>query len=278
MCNNTAEGHPTPVTELPQMKCAELEKHVGAKSAQFIHDIVRGIDKSEVVLRSKPKSMLAAKQFNPEHTWESAEKWLTVLSTELHDRLLFDEEVNGREARGLVVSFKTGSNGKMTSKSIAMPREKANRLQRMLDSAMNTLRKTDKFCFPIVFFGLTATNFEDKVDESETISRYFSAGGGTPMSIPERKIRVEPTLPASSSKAIDKFFQKRPTLPSSQPTATPAVTLSCDTVTSDYLLARRLQEEEHKRQAEFNLLNRGQTTNTAKRRKHDKIEAFFSRR
>ncbi|KAJ8906386.1 hypothetical protein NDN08_002879 [Rhodosorus marinus] len=221
-----------------QVQCynlEELSRRFGQKDAHFVFDIVRGIDRSEVVPRSKPKSMLAAKSLSGEQDWDGVNRWLRMLASELHDRMLFDEEVNVREARNLVISFKSGSVPRTTSKTLPMPRGQSNRLERMLKEMQSLLRNTPSFSFPIDFLGLTATNFEDKPADNESINKFLKPSAPGSHQAPIEKVQAS----KNENPGIKKWLlgPKAPPDPEKQ-----AEELSQET--ADFLLAKKLQRDD----------------------------------
>eukprot|EP00741_Cyanophora_paradoxa_P000254 tig00000402_g246.t1 len=68
----------------------ELAAAVGEKQAAWLYRIVRGVDDSDVIPRTRPKSMLAAKSFNEEYSLAGVTKWLHILARELVQRMRLD--------------------------------------------------------------------------------------------------------------------------------------------------------------------------------------------
>lgn len=175
--------------EARKLSLEELERRVGNKFGRFVYDSVRGVDDSEVRERDKTKSLLAAKSFPKAMTLEPVErKWFPILAEELAERVGVESELHNREARTLVVSFRvrhTGGAREMVSgsRSAEMPLGGVEgRAEAILRVGMAVLRKVMKeekqYGFPINFVGLTGTNFLDRANANESISRYFTAGEG----------------------------------------------------------------------------------------------------
>eukprot|EP00741_Cyanophora_paradoxa_P000245 tig00000402_g237.t1 len=55
-----------------------------------LYRIVRGVEDSDVIPRTRPKSMLAAKSFNEEYSLAGVTKWLHILARELVQRMRHD--------------------------------------------------------------------------------------------------------------------------------------------------------------------------------------------
>ncbi|CAN8061633.1 unnamed protein product [Agarophyton chilense] len=162
-----------------------IQKLGNRKSAQFVHKCVRGIDESEVVEREATKSLLAAKNFKEEHSLDITEKqWLPLLSEELNNRMIADSETNKRDAKTLTVSFRVkmaGGHVRLNaSRSTVMPQANSQkRVDAIVAAALmvlkNAMFKEGQFAFPISFIGLTATNFSERAEQSESIERYFTS-------------------------------------------------------------------------------------------------------
>eukprot|EP00128_Syssomonas_multiformis_P001727 Colp12_sorted_trinity150504_noHs@21270 len=84
------------------------------------------MDDSQVVPRSKCKSMLAAKSFNPVREMSEIKFWLQILASELVARMETDYEETGREPKTFTVHYRATSMmaGKDRSKSCPMPRNR----------------------------------------------------------------------------------------------------------------------------------------------------------
>eukprot|EP01116_Phalansterium_solitarium_P000627 TRINITY_DN1045_c0_g1_i1.p1 TRINITY_DN1045_c0_g1~~TRINITY_DN1045_c0_g1_i1.p1 ORF type:complete len:485 (-),score=128.18 TRINITY_DN1045_c0_g1_i1:655-2109(-) len=71
---------------LPYSK-AQLAAHFGDKTAGWLYDVCRGIDRSEVVDREDIASITASRSFGDLHTLADAASWLAALADELVMRL-----------------------------------------------------------------------------------------------------------------------------------------------------------------------------------------------
>jgi nucleotidyltransferase/DNA polymerase involved in DNA repair len=87
---------------------AELARHFGAETAQWLHDISRGIDHEPVVDRALPISIGCSKTFRgitrltPAHVADGTVlKWLKELASEVHERVTTDTKTNSRTPRSL---------------------------------------------------------------------------------------------------------------------------------------------------------------------------------
>lgn len=158
------------------------------KAADFVYKSVRGIDETEVKARDLPKSLLAAKSFDPEKRLGVVEHtWVPVLAEELVDRLEEDSQINHRDANTLTVTFRVigqGTNDWVTvSRSTSMPRgsgetRKCSIMKAGMLILHTVLVKEKQFKFPISMIGLTACNFIERATGKDQISSFFESRKG----------------------------------------------------------------------------------------------------
>ncbi|KAL4548520.1 hypothetical protein Ndes2526B_g01087 [Nannochloris sp. 'desiccata'] len=86
-----------------------LIKLFGAEKARWIVDAVHGWNNDPVEEKEKPRSMLAAKSFNPTSDTASIQRWIAILAAELAPRMASDEDTFRRRARTLSVHFRGGN-------------------------------------------------------------------------------------------------------------------------------------------------------------------------
>ncbi|GAA5878358.1 hypothetical protein JCM8547_007530 [Rhodosporidiobolus lusitaniae] len=76
------------VGDLLKLPLSELKAKLGEESGQWLWEIVRGLDYTEVETKTQVKSMLSSKNFRPYiTTYGEVLHWLTILATELALRL-----------------------------------------------------------------------------------------------------------------------------------------------------------------------------------------------
>lgn len=170
--------------ETAALSKAKLIEALGDRDATYVYHVVRGEDDSQVTTRDLPKSLLAAKSFAAERDLISVEKhWLPILATELAQRLSEDEQAFNRTAASLTVSLRAtpvrGDGYSLVSRTLHMPAAGTDGLvepvtKMALSTLRNVLMKEKIYSFPINFVGLTATNFVERVDEEESIARFFT--------------------------------------------------------------------------------------------------------
>ena len=102
-------------SELWPTSLVELQKNCGAVEGKLIYELIRGIDKSEIVVRHEVKSHMAAKSEKFINRTE-IESIVLLLCTELHERILDDYEEHSRWPNTITLSG-LWQNPKQKSKS-----------------------------------------------------------------------------------------------------------------------------------------------------------------
>jgi nucleotidyltransferase/DNA polymerase involved in DNA repair len=112
---------------------AELARHFGAETAQWLHTVSRGVDYEPVINRALPISIGCSKSFRsttrltPEHVADGTVlKWLKELASELQERVAIDTKINSRIPRNLHAgaSVKIYAEGEAESLAAAQAAEK----------------------------------------------------------------------------------------------------------------------------------------------------------
>ena len=60
-------------------------------------------------MKERPKSMLAAKSFEPISDMAAVERWVTILAEELADRMVADNKLFNRRPKSLHLHYRYGS-------------------------------------------------------------------------------------------------------------------------------------------------------------------------
>lgn len=105
---SSKEKKQTMASDLWPLSHSELTNRLGgeSESAAWVHAIIRGVDRSAVTPRSKPKSFMAAKTLRPAlKSWQQVDCWLRLLAAELWERLEEDSQVNQRWPRTVSVQY-----------------------------------------------------------------------------------------------------------------------------------------------------------------------------
>jgi len=154
--------HPAQLLHMSIQEIAELitskeQESLDIPSAQFVYEIIRGIDNNPIVSREKAKSMLASKNFGRESDWDGIRKWLKVLASEIHERMTTDEQRNKRRAKTLTVGFRT--NRETHSRRADLPERCTPEI--IWNLAFRCLQDSNIPVLPCTSLGLSASNFVD---------------------------------------------------------------------------------------------------------------------
>ena len=102
------------VADLSKISLGDLKQRFEEKTAQWLHNISRGLEFEIVRERDLPKSIGCSKNFpgiKSLDTKEKVEYWVRQLAEEVCERLEKDREDNGRVARGLTISITQDGKG-----------------------------------------------------------------------------------------------------------------------------------------------------------------------
>lgn len=85
------------VQDLLAIPVEQLKSKLGDDTGLWVHNIIRGIDTSEVNSRTQIKSMLSAKSFRPSiNTFEQGVKWLRIFAADIFSRLVEEGVLENR--------------------------------------------------------------------------------------------------------------------------------------------------------------------------------------
>lgn len=200
------------IGEVRNLKLETLRLMFGEATAVWVFRIVRGIDDSQVVPRTRPQSLLAGKSFTAVHTLDSVLPYVRMMAAEVAARMAVDKEEHNRVAQTLVLHFRTldrrptASGRKMRSKSMPMPR--GGKPDDLVDAAMRMLASCGPDMFPCSHLSMAAHHFSEapKSAEEGGLTKFFSASTHGPVIPPTRPVeRVKPRhrtlkdFPAKSS-------------------------------------------------------------------------------
>ncbi|ORZ17659.1 hypothetical protein BCR42DRAFT_349957 [Absidia repens] len=195
-------------SDLWQYPLEELQEKFGASSGLWLYNIVRGIDHEEVILLKAPKSLMASKNIRPAISGQNElSPWYSVLSGELHARVMNNWKEYQSWPRTLSISYRTSTNYNTRSKSTPMlPRrdlENHEKLQRKVESLFNEVLDD---LFPCVLLAVQASGLvPDASITNHTINNFF-------------------TTPApNATHSADKDSGKNHTIGSSSSSSTPAI-------------------------------------------------------
>uniref|UniRef100_A0A3Q2Z732 DNA polymerase eta n=1 Tax=Hippocampus comes TaxID=109280 RepID=A0A3Q2Z732_HIPCM len=152
--------------ELTRFSQAQLGKHFGEKTSQWLYDLCRGIDFEAVKPRQLPKSIGCSKNFPGKTslaTKEQVQHWLHQLALELEERLTKDREENGRMAKQLTVGVRQLGDKRPSSFSrcCALVRYDAAKLSSDSFAIIKSLNTAGNQTPPLTLLHLSASKFSD---------------------------------------------------------------------------------------------------------------------
>lgn len=162
-------------TSLPDMKL-----RLGAEQGLWVHNVLRGIDESEVVSRTHIQSMLSQKTFVPDlRNLEEASTWLRMFAAELHDRVLeLDTPSSRRRPKTLTIyHHPKGRFGPTYSKQVTIPLTAQFNSELVYTTALIQLREltTAPSLWPCAAIGLRLSNLVEVEIQSHSIKTFFSS-------------------------------------------------------------------------------------------------------
>ena len=80
-----------------------LKKRFGQSTGSWLHRISHGVDTEILTSRTKPKSLLAMKSFEPKVSDISVLEWIEILAGEVHERYVEDKQNFRRRPTNLVL-------------------------------------------------------------------------------------------------------------------------------------------------------------------------------
>ncbi|GJQ11337.1 hypothetical protein GpartN1_g3128.t1 [Galdieria partita] len=159
------------VKEAQNLTLESWNEIVGRENAKWIYNLVRGIDYSPVNARGITKSILAAKTFKAECSWQGMEKWIKLLAYELCERLRKDEAMNCRRPTNFIVHYSSGGYVS-SSKSIPFPNER-DRVSSLSKNAMKMLQTASNFCFPCKRLSFSVSKFQNISSDATSIAAFL---------------------------------------------------------------------------------------------------------
>lgn len=106
--------------DLASISLQQLMGRYDNKTAQWLHNLGKGIDSEVVTSRQLPKSIGCGKSFQGKellNTREKVQKWMLSLAEELSERLNSDQTSNKRRAKTLTVGVQVSGDNRFTSMS-----------------------------------------------------------------------------------------------------------------------------------------------------------------
>lgn len=171
----------TSVKEITELSIHELRAKLGSETGQWLWNIVRGIDYSEVSTSTQVKSMLSAKSFRPQiDSIAQAERWIKVLTADLASRLL--EDPNQRRPKTMTVHHRIP--GASKARQIQIPRGHDLTNEYLANLGMKLLLQisTEGRAFPCFNLSFGLSGFEGLESGVQDIGGFFRKSTIVPIS------------------------------------------------------------------------------------------------
>jgi len=160
-----------------------LSSKFGHEKARWILNAVSGNDSEPVREKKKPKSMLAAKSFQPTRDLDAIKGWFVILASELASRLLSDEKMYNRKPRTLSVYYRAfyddaAADQPLGEKSRQTPMPSmpvSGPCRDVISQAAFDLfmKRCVSEAMPCSRLAIAASDFADNPEESQSITKYF---------------------------------------------------------------------------------------------------------
>ena len=193
----------------------QLRAKLGQEQGSWVYNACRGIDYTEVNPRTKIKSMLSAKNFQPAlNTSESAARWLRILTADLASRVMEDED--HRVPKTITIHHRHG--GTTKSRQAPLPPTKEVTKEYLYNHALHVWKgiETEGRAFPANNISVAISGFGDIEDGIQGIQGFLVPGQHmAPPSSAHPDITVNVNVPESLGKrkrddaGIARFFGKK---------------------------------------------------------------------
>ncbi|KAK3081130.1 hypothetical protein LTS18_009926 [Coniosporium uncinatum] len=220
----TAMFNTDSVKELLEVPLDQL-KRLGDDTGSWLYDVIRGVDNSEVNLRTQIKSMLSAKSFRPcINSFDQATKWLRIFAADIFSRCV-EEGVLENKRRPKTINLHHRSagrtSGQQRSKSSPIPQGKPLSEETLFKLAADLMAQvvTDGRAWPCSNLSLSVGGFEDGVSNNKGIGGFLVRGDEAKAVMAGERERAEHVLdgderPAEKRRKLDggriqKFFVPR---------------------------------------------------------------------
>lgn len=212
----TASFNTDTVNDLLQIPVEQLKSKLGDDTGNWVYQIIRGDDASEVNSRTQIKSMLSAKSFRPSiNTPEQAHRWLRIFVADIYCRLV-EEGVLENKRRPKTINLHHRQGGQTKSRQAPIPAGRKLDESGLYDLAKNLLGQIilEGRVWPCANLSLSVGGFEDGVTGNMGIGAFLmkgepkaSSSRDASMTVagedrPEKRRRLEPDA------GIGRFFIK----------------------------------------------------------------------
>lgn len=158
--------------DITAISIEDLRKKLGTETGQWLYNIVRGIDYSEVSTNTQVKSMLSAKSFRPQiDSIPQAERWIKVLTADLSSRL--GEDPNQRRPKTLTMHHRVPGSSKTRQAPIPRGPDLTNEYLAALSMKLLHQINTEGRAFPCFNLSLGLSGFEGLEMGVQDIGGFF---------------------------------------------------------------------------------------------------------
>ncbi|RCH81457.1 DNA-directed DNA polymerase eta rad30, partial [Rhizopus azygosporus] len=176
----------------------ELQRKFGDSTGRYLYNISRGVDNEEIIPMKAPKSIMAAKQFNPAvENIQEMDQWFSILAIELRHRVLKNyEEFNTwpktftlQYASIPYLSFRSKAMGPISREEMKDHENIAKKLEKVFKSVGSPM--------PCSGLQFSASNFTQGASQSRSIHQFFNK-------IPRSSNESSVSSPSCSQPTYDK--------------------------------------------------------------------------
>jgi DNA polymerase eta len=166
------------VQDLLVIPVEQLKSKLGDDTGVWMHNIIRGIDTSEVNSRTQIKSMLSAKSFKPTiNTFEQGVKWLRIFAADIFSRLV-EEGVLENRRRPKTINLHHRHGGQTRSRQGPIPQGRSLDESTLFELAKGLLSQIllEGKVWPCANLSLSVGGFEDGITGNMGIGSFLVKG------------------------------------------------------------------------------------------------------
>ncbi|KAI9349347.1 hypothetical protein BD770DRAFT_446117 [Pilaira anomala] len=153
----------------------DLQRKFGKSTGLYIYNICRGIDDEEVNATKAPKSLMAAKSFNPViKSPEEMQAWFSILSVELHSRILRNYQDFGTWPKTITIRYCSTYGGYRTKAIGSIHKDEMKTHEALFKKFQHTYNLIPD-AYPCKGLDLVATGLShDESSKSYTLNKFFT--------------------------------------------------------------------------------------------------------
>ncbi|KAI9480503.1 MAG: hypothetical protein EXX96DRAFT_183314 [Benjaminiella poitrasii] len=163
-------------SELWKYSMQDLQNKFGESTGTYLYNICRGIDNEEVSPTKAPKSIMAAKSFNPAiKSPQEMEKWFGILAAELQNRIMRHFEEYSTWPKTITVRYASFHHRTYRSKSLRSFSQSELKTPEMIAKRCGQLFNSLGDGYPCIGLDFCASNFgSNESSKSYNINQFFS--------------------------------------------------------------------------------------------------------